>query len=74
VRYVIDGGVAERSLCWYGDTEFLPHLLKALDTPGFKAQVTFGEPRIYPDRRTAANATHAEVTAMREGKGALALQ
>jgi 1-acyl-sn-glycerol-3-phosphate acyltransferase len=74
VRYVIDGGVEERELCWYGDTEFLPHLLKALNTPGFKAHVTFGEPRIYHDRRTAANATHAEVSAMRQGQPALALQ
>jgi 1-acyl-sn-glycerol-3-phosphate acyltransferase len=74
VRYVIDGGVAERELCWFGDTEFLPHLSKALNTPGFKAHVTFGEPKTYTDRRTAANATHAEVSAMRQGQPALALQ
>jgi 1-acyl-sn-glycerol-3-phosphate acyltransferase len=74
VRYVIDGGVEERELCWYGDTLFLTHLMKALRTPGFAAEVSFGEPRIYPDRRTAANATWAEVRAMREGKGALVLQ
>ena len=74
VRYVIDGGVEERELCWYGDTLFLTHLMKALRTPGFAAEVSFGEPQIYPDRRTAANATWAEVRAMREGKGALVLQ
>jgi 1-acyl-sn-glycerol-3-phosphate acyltransferase len=74
VRYVIDGGVEERELCWYGDTLFLTHLMKALRTPGFAAEVSFGEPRIYPDRRTAADATWAEVRAMREGKGALVLQ
>jgi 1-acyl-sn-glycerol-3-phosphate acyltransferase len=68
VRYAIDGGVDERELCWYGDTEFLPHLLKALGTPGFSAVVTFGEPQIYTDRRQAAAATHAEVTAMRMGE------
>ena len=66
VRYVIEGGVEERELCWFGDTEFLPHLMKALETPGFSAMVQFGEPQVYPDRRTAANATHAEVSAMRE--------
>jgi 1-acyl-sn-glycerol-3-phosphate acyltransferase len=74
VRYVIDGGVEERELCWYGDTLFLTHLMKALRTPGFAAEVSFGEPRIYPDRRIAANATWAEVRAMREGKGVLVLQ
>ena len=73
VRYVIDGGVEERELCWYGDTLFLPHLMKALRTPGFSGEVTFGEPRIYTDRRTAANETYTEITAMRE-RGALALQ
>jgi 1-acyl-sn-glycerol-3-phosphate acyltransferase len=65
VRYVIEGGVEERELCWFGDVEFLPHLMKALETPGFSATVQFGEPQVYPDRRSAANATHAEVTAMR---------
>jgi hypothetical protein len=48
--------------------------MKALRTPGFAAEVSFGEPRIYPDRRTAADATWAEVRAMREGKGVLVLQ
>jgi 1-acyl-sn-glycerol-3-phosphate acyltransferase len=65
VRYVIEDGTPEVELCWYGDEPFLTHLLKALRTPGFIARVRFGEPRIYPDRRTAANATRAEVAAMR---------
>jgi len=65
VRYVLEGGGHERDLCWFDDTLFLPHLWKALGTPGFSAEVTFGEPRTYPDRRTAADATHAEVAAMR---------
>ncbi|MFZ0743196.1 MAG: lysophospholipid acyltransferase family protein [Terracidiphilus sp.] len=66
IRYEIEGGIEERELCWFGDTEFVPHLLKALGTPGFCAEVTFGEPRVYPDRRTAADATHAEITNMRD--------
>jgi hypothetical protein len=40
--------------------------MKALETPGFSATVQFGEPQIYPDRRTAADATRAEVISMRE--------
>ena len=65
VRYVLEDGGQERDLCWFGDTLFLPHLWKALGAAGFSAEVKFGEPRVYPDRRTAANATHDEVVAMR---------
>jgi 1-acyl-sn-glycerol-3-phosphate acyltransferase len=65
VRYVLYAGARERDLCWFDDTLFLPHLWKALGTPAFSAEVTFGEPRVYPDRRTAAEATHDEVAAMR---------
>jgi 1-acyl-sn-glycerol-3-phosphate acyltransferase len=73
VRYVLEDGVEERELCWFGDAAFLPHLWKALGAAGFTAEVQFGEPRVYPDRRTAADETHAEITAMREA-GVLALQ
>jgi 1-acyl-sn-glycerol-3-phosphate acyltransferase len=68
VRYVISGGVAESELCWFGDAPFLPHLWKALGTPGFSAKVTFGEPRVFADRRSAAAAMHDKVSAMR-GEG-----
>lgn len=66
VRYVIEGGMEERELCWFGDIEFLPHLMKTLETPGFAATLKFGVPHVYSDRRAAADATWAEVTAMRE--------
>jgi 1-acyl-sn-glycerol-3-phosphate acyltransferase len=69
IRYVIEDGSPERDLCWFGDTLFLPSLWKALGTAGFTAELTFGEPRAYPDRRTAADRTHAEIEAMR-GQGA----
>jgi 1-acyl-sn-glycerol-3-phosphate acyltransferase len=65
IRYAIDGGVEERELCWIGDAAFLPHLWKTLGTPGFSAVVRFGQPRLYPDRRSAADTTHAEISAMR---------
>jgi 1-acyl-sn-glycerol-3-phosphate acyltransferase len=65
VRYVIEDGTPEEKLCWGGDTLFLTHLMTTLNTPGFSARVRFGEPRIYPDRRTAADSTHDEVIAMR---------
>jgi 1-acyl-sn-glycerol-3-phosphate acyltransferase len=65
IRYVLHDGKAERDLCWYDDSLFLHHIWKALGTSGFSAEVIFGEPREYPDRRTAAHVTHDEVVAMR---------
>ena len=73
VRYMLEDGARERDLCWFGDAGFLPHLWKTLGTAGFSAQVTFGEPQVYPDRRTAANSTHDEVAAMRSEKQPLAI-
>lgn len=64
IRYEAEG-IPERELCWFGDAEFLPHVWKTLGVRGLRAEVTFGEPRTYPDRRTAANAAHDEVAAMR---------
>jgi 1-acyl-sn-glycerol-3-phosphate acyltransferase len=65
LRYVIEDGTPERELCWFGDALFLPHILKALGTPGFSARVRFGQPQVYTDRRMAADQTYAEIAAMR---------
>jgi len=76
VRYVLedgpDGQLPERELCWYGDESFATHLWKVLGVPHFSAYLRFGEPRIYSDRRTAADLTHDEIVAMRE-EGTMAL-
>jgi 1-acyl-sn-glycerol-3-phosphate acyltransferase len=66
IRYVIEGGVEERELCWYGDETFVTHMWKVLGVAGFSAQLHFGEPKIYTDRRIAADQTHAEITAWRQ--------
>jgi hypothetical protein len=47
--------VEERELCWYGDEGFATHLWKVLGVTGFSAQLHFGEPKIYSDRRVAAD-------------------
>jgi 1-acyl-sn-glycerol-3-phosphate acyltransferase len=73
IRYVPGDGAPERDLCWFGDAAFLPHLWKALGAPNFSAELHFGEPRVYADRRAAADRTHAEIAAMRAG-GVLTLQ
>jgi 1-acyl-sn-glycerol-3-phosphate acyltransferase len=72
VRYVLEDGSPERNLCWFGDEKFLPHLWKVLGGPNFSAQIRFGEPHIYTNRRTAANETYADIQAMRE-QGVLAV-
>lgn len=66
LRYTVADGTIERELCWYGDEAFATHLWKVLGVKGFSAQIRFGEPRIYPHRRVAADETHAEITAWRE--------
>lgn len=69
LRYSADG-VDERELCWFGDALFLTHLWKTLGRAGVQAELRFGAPRVYGDRRTAARETHADVVAMR-GAGAV---
>ena len=66
VRYTIDDGTAERELCWFDETPFLPHLWKALGVRGFTAQVRFFASHEYVDRRQAARETHDRVVSMRE--------
>jgi 1-acyl-sn-glycerol-3-phosphate acyltransferase len=68
VRYFMEDGTPERELCWFGDASLLPHVWKVLSSAGFSAQVCFGEPRVYSDRRRAADETQAEVEAMRAGQ------
>ena len=72
IRYQIEGGVSESELCWFGDALFLPHLWKALGTRGFSVEVQFGEPAVYPDRRTASKMTHGQVACMRGAEGSQA--
>lgn len=67
IRYVLADDMEERELCWFGDDAFLPHLWKTLGTSSFIAELHFGEPRIYPHRRVAADQTREEIVAMRNG-------
>ena len=66
IRYVLEGGRPEKELCWWGDEPFGTHMLKILGVAGFTAMVRFGEPRIYTNRRVAADSTRAEIAATRE--------
>ena len=70
IRHSSGDGTPESELCWYGDAEFLADLWKVFGVRGWQAEVQFGEPRIYSDRRSAADATHDEIAAMRSSRGA----
>lgn len=74
VRYVTSDGAPERNLCWYGDASFGPHLLKMLGRPAFRAELRFGEPRVYAHRRLAARETFAEIASMRAQGSTKAMQ
>jgi 1-acyl-sn-glycerol-3-phosphate acyltransferase len=68
VRYIPDDGSPEETLCWYGNQPFLPHIWRTLGGPDFTAEVQFGAPQIYTNRRTAADATYREIEAMRAAR------
>jgi 1-acyl-sn-glycerol-3-phosphate acyltransferase len=42
---------ARDTVCWWGNTPFLPHLWKLLRFPGFEARITFGDERIVESDR-----------------------
>ncbi len=57
VRYVTRRGQpsAADAVCWWGDAPFVPHFLKLLSMPGFRAEVVFGsEPIASGDRKRLA--------------------
>ena len=67
ISYVMDDGTPESELCWFGDDELAPHLVKTLKAPGFHAKLRFGQPQRYAHRREAADQTFTEIAAMRSG-------
>jgi lyso-ornithine lipid O-acyltransferase len=71
IRYVVPGA-EERELCWYGNMEFLPHTWKVMGVQGFTAQLRFSEPRVYSDRRVAAERTHDGIAEWREAHSSIA--
>ncbi len=51
------------TVCWWGDDNFLEHILKVLQIPKFRAIVTFGEQPIQnPDRKELAKILHQKVS------------
>jgi 1-acyl-sn-glycerol-3-phosphate acyltransferase len=66
IRYVPEDGSPESDFCWFGDAAFMPHLWRNLGGPDVSAELSFGEARIYPNRRVAADETYREIDSMRE--------
>lgn len=53
---------ATEAVCWWGEMEFVPHLLKLFALPGFDATLVFGAQVVQArDRKTLAKQLHAAV-------------
>lgn len=72
IRYRTGDGAPESSLCWFGEAGFFGHVWQMLAAPPFTAEISFGQPRAYPDRRSAAHACHRLVADMRAAQSRLA--
>ena len=58
--------VEEKDLCYYGDIRFAPHLLETIGRKGVRGRIRFdSRPRIYTNRKQAANATWEQVARLR---------
>jgi 1-acyl-sn-glycerol-3-phosphate acyltransferase len=50
---------AQETVCWWGDTSFVPHIMQLLRLPGFDATIRFGrEPIACADRKELAGQLH----------------
>jgi 1-acyl-sn-glycerol-3-phosphate acyltransferase len=54
---------ASQAVCWWGEMEFLPHLLELFALPGFEVSLRYGaEPLSAPNRKQLAKALQAAVS------------
>lgn len=59
-------GAEECDLCYYGDVHFVPHLLEVLGRKSIRAKIRFDrKPRMYSNRKYAANDTWERVARLR---------
>lgn len=58
----LDETPASAVVCWWGDMEFVPHLLKLFALPGFAGALVIGAEALYAnDRKVLAKRLHAAV-------------
>lgn len=61
-RTAPDEAPASEAVCWWGEMEFVPHLLKLFAHAGFAGELVFGaEPLYATDRKVLAKRLHAAV-------------
>jgi lyso-ornithine lipid O-acyltransferase len=58
----------EGEIAYWGKMVFAPHLFRTLCLRQLAAEVRFGEPGVFRDRKAAASGMWAEVRALREGR------
>jgi lyso-ornithine lipid O-acyltransferase len=70
IRYEVGtGGTVADDVCWWGDAEFVPHLVRFLGLSGVRASVRFGEVVRGADRFELAERTQVSVAEMYEDLG-----
>jgi 1-acyl-sn-glycerol-3-phosphate acyltransferase len=67
LSYEVEGGTVADDVAYWGTMTFFPHLLRLLRLRKIKAIVRFsGTPRVYADRKKAAQETRGEVLRLSE--------
>ncbi|HUR37583.1 MAG TPA: lysophospholipid acyltransferase family protein [Terriglobales bacterium] len=66
IAYTVSSGDAQQDVCFWGDMEFVPHLVRMLSKRWIAARIQFGTPSRFADRKQAALETNRLVTALRE--------
>ncbi|HVZ59962.1 MAG TPA: lysophospholipid acyltransferase family protein [Terriglobales bacterium] len=68
LSYEVEGGTVERDVAYWGTMTFFPHLLRLLSLRNVRAVIRFSDaPRVFTDRKIAAEATRTEVLRLRDG-------
>jgi lyso-ornithine lipid O-acyltransferase len=65
IRYRSDEA-PEGEIAYWGKMVFAPHLFRTLCLPHLAVEIHFGQPTVFANRKTAADATWTAVTALRE--------
>jgi lyso-ornithine lipid O-acyltransferase len=65
ISYQVSSGPVETDVCYWGDMDFVPHLVGLLSKQWTSARIRFGTPARFHDRREAAAETNRLVAALR---------
>jgi 1-acyl-sn-glycerol-3-phosphate acyltransferase len=68
ITYAIEEGSVADEICYWGDDDFLPHLLNLLGKLGISVRIHFGRPHSpASDRKETARTLHSEVLSLYRG-------